>query len=42
MNIKKIYRSFLKHFRPYEYMDKVGINFPRGGGTYLWKSFMEY
>lgn len=30
MNMKKIYRSFLKHFRPYEYMEKVGINFPRG------------
>ena len=39
MNMKKIYRSFLKHFRPYEYMEKVGMNFPRG--AYLRKSFME-
>lgn len=42
MNIRKIYRAFLRHFKPYTYMEKAGVNFPRGGvhlyGRISWNS----
>lgn len=30
MKIKKIYRLILKKLKPYKYMEKVGVNFPKG------------
>ena len=31
MTLRKLYRYFLGRLRPYKYMEKVGVNFPRGG-----------
>ena len=31
MNIRRAYKSILQRRKPYIYMEKVGINFPRGG-----------
>ena len=42
MLLKKIYRIYIHKFKPYKYMEKVGINFPKGGGAPLWKSYLEH
>ncbi len=44
MFLKKIYRTFYRDIicarKPAKYAEKIGVNFPRGGGTYLWQSRM--
>lgn len=40
--IRKLYRSYIKHFKPLRYAEKVGVNFPTGGGTHLRKGKLEY
>ena len=30
MKLKTIYKIFLNKFKPLKYMEKVGINFPKG------------
>ena len=37
MILKKIYRFLFRQLKPYKYMEKVGVNFPRGGSTYMEK-----
>lgn len=37
MRLKAVYRALLKRLAPCRYMEKVGVNFKRGG-TYLWTS----
>ena len=32
MKLRKIYRLILRYLKPYTYMGKIGVNFPRGGG----------
>lgn len=31
MNIRRVYKSILQRRKPYIYMERVGLNFPRGG-----------
>ena len=31
INIRKLYRKLIQVFKPYEYMERIGVNFPRGG-----------
>ena len=31
MKLRKIYRLILRYLKPYTYMEKIGVNFPRGG-----------
>lgn len=40
--MRTVYHAILKRMDPIDYAKRVGVNFPGGGVTHLWKSKLEY
>lgn len=37
MNLRKLYKLLYAKLKPMKYMERVGVNFPRGEGTPIWE-----